>query len=315
VTTKRARIGVLTYRRPQDIAAALPELAREALRATAAGWETDIIVVDNDADASAHDTVCEFAAGSPVSIIYRCESTAGIAAARNRVLEESPEVDLLAFIDDDERPIEGWLVLLLKAQLQFGGSVVGPVISKFDVEPSPWITAGRFFVRRRVPTGTLVPAAATNNLLLDLAPINAAGLRFDVGFGLSGGSDTLFTRKLTKLGERIHWCDEAIVYDIVPRDRATRRWVMRRAFRSGTSWSATSPFIAESLSERLRLQVGDFSNGLLRLIGGAARIVLGTILRRQDLRARGARTLARGAGLTAGVFGVRYFEYARGKKA
>ena len=56
--------------------------------------------------------------------------------------------------------------------------------------------------------GTRVTVAATNNLLLDLPPIRAHGLDFDERFGLSGGSDTLFTRKLAKLGRLMLRCDE-----------------------------------------------------------------------------------------------------------
>ena len=93
-------------------------------------------------------------------------------------------------------------------------------MSRFAETPDPWIAAGRFFDRRRLPTGTDLEVAATNNLLLDLAVVRRLGLRFDAAFGLSGGSDTLFTRELVASGERMVWCDEAIVYDIVPTDRA-----------------------------------------------------------------------------------------------
>ena len=47
-------------------------------------------------------------------------------------------------------------------------AVVGPVRSDYARDPSPWVQAGRFFDRRRLPTGTPVEVAATNNLLLDL---------------------------------------------------------------------------------------------------------------------------------------------------
>ena len=83
--------------------------------------------------------------------------------------------------------------------------------------------------------------AATNNLLLDLGRIRALGLEFDERFGLSGGSDTLFTRPLVARGGRMVWCDEAMVVDNVPAGRLTRDWVLRRALRSGNSASRVEP--------------------------------------------------------------------------
>lgn len=299
------RVAVLTYRRPDDLAAILPELSREAEAARSAGWEVDILVVDNDPQASAREIVTAAGVG------YVHEPEPGIATARNRALDESAACDLLVFIDDDERPVEGWLNLLLDTYRRYGCAVVGPVISRFDGEPDPWIIDGGFFTRRRMPTGTEVTVAATNNLLLDLTEVRALGLRFDVEFGLSGGSDTVFTRQLVQRGGRMVWCDEAIVYDVVPANRATRDWVLRRSLRSGSCWSASSRHLARTPGERLRWLAADLGSGLARVAGGLVRLAAGFISRDRGLRAAGARNLARGTGLVAGVFGYRYFEYKR----
>ncbi len=80
------------------------------------------------------------------------------------------------------------------------------MISEYAAEPDPWIKAGRFFDRRRLPSGTQIEVAATNNLLLDLRQVRAFGLRFDEALGLSGGSDTLFTRELHGRGGVLVWC-------------------------------------------------------------------------------------------------------------
>jgi hypothetical protein len=105
------------------------------------------------------------------------------------------------FIDDDEVPSPDWLSSLLKLQAETGATaVVGPVISEYASTPDPWITAGEFFRRRRLPTGTVLDVAATNNLLLDMDQVRALGLDFNAGFGLMGGEDTLFTRQLVQRG-------------------------------------------------------------------------------------------------------------------
>lgn len=296
------RVAVLTYRRPDDLSAILPTLAAEVAAVRTNGWEVDVLVVDNDPDASARALI-------PAGTGYVHEPQPGIAHARNRALAESADCDVLIFIDDDERPVAGWLGMLLDAYTRYGCSVVGPVVSEFDGEPDPWILG--FFDRRRLVTGTPVTVAATNNLLLDLAEVRRLGLSFDAEFGLSGGSDTVFTRQLTQLGGRMVWCDEAVVYDIVPAARATRSWVLRRSLRSGSSWSAASRRIARNGVERLTWFVRDLGSGLARLGGGLLRLAAGALSGNQSQRAAGMRNLARGLGLAAGAFGYRYFEYRR----
>jgi succinoglycan biosynthesis protein ExoM len=305
---RRVVVGVLTYRRPVDLAELLPLLDREA---AAVDDDVEILVVDNDPAESGRPVVDGSDAGA-VPVRYVPEPVPGITAARNRVLDECAGSDVLVFIDDDERPVPGWLSFLL-GTFDRGGAAgaVGPVVSEFEVEPEPWIVAGRFFVRRSLPTGTAVDVAATNNLLLDLAVVRRLGLRFDSRFGLVGGSDTLFTRQLTSAGERLLWCQEALVTDQVPAARITRSWVLQRAFRSGNSWSLTSVELARGRSARLRTRVRLSADGLIRLAGGSARVVAGVLLRSVEQNARGRRTLARGAGLLSGAFGYVFAEYRR----
>jgi succinoglycan biosynthesis protein ExoM len=296
-------VAVLTYRRPADLAVALPQLrAQAALLDPPAA----VLVVDNDPDAGARETV----AGFP-GIRYAHETTPGIAAARNRALDEAAE-DLLVFIDDDERPSARWLPALLATYLDGRPTgVVGPVMSEFAQPPEPWIVAGRFFDRRRPATGTEVQVAATNNLLLDLAAVRSLGLRFDERFGLTGGSDTLFTRQLVRRGGRLVWCAEAGVVDVVPPERLTRRWVLRRAFRSGNGASVVEVELAGSVRERARVRSRQVGQGLARLAGGAVRVAAGYATGSVARQASGTRNLARGAGLVTGAFGHVFTEYAR----
>ncbi|HUX70064.1 MAG TPA: glycosyltransferase family A protein [Cellulomonadaceae bacterium] len=302
----RVVIAVLTYKRPDDLRVLLPALVAQA---SGLGGEIEILVVDNDPQGSGEATVGLI--GDPL-IRYVHEPRPGISAARNRALAESVDREVLLFIDDDERPSETWLATMLGLyRRERPAAVVGPVISEYAAEPERWISAGRFFDRRRMATGTAIEAAATNNLLLDLAVVRRERLEFDEKFGLSGGSDTLFTRRLVASGERMLWCDEAPVVDVVPVSRLTRRWVLQKAFRSGNSWARTSLEIAAGRRGRARVRVECLVTGAVRLAGGAARFVAGVLGAGVGQRARGLRTLARGAGLLAGAFGYVYLEYRR----
>ncbi|MEV8213004.1 glycosyltransferase [Leifsonia sp. NPDC077715] len=308
-------IAVLTFRRPTDIRAILPALAREVETAGGLPFEVRIQVVDNDREASARDAVAALAGSLSVTIDYAVEPTPGISAARNRALAEADaaEDDLLIFIDDDERPEPGWLAALLGVWSAGGAeAVVGPVRSTFERQPDAWIEAGGFFQRRRLATGERVEVAATNNLLLDLAFVRRHGIRFDLGVGITGGEDTMFTRELIRAGGRIVWCAEAMVVDVVPAKRVSRRWVMLRAFSSGNSWALTSLKLARTPAERVRTVADLVVRGAVRAAGGCLRIVEGILRRSLDRRARGARTLARGLGMVSGAFGYRYQEYRRG---
>jgi succinoglycan biosynthesis protein ExoM len=293
-------IAMLTYRRPDDLRAAVPALLAQI---ASSDVEASILVVDNDPDGNAMPFAANYV-DEPVRFVH--EPKPGIAAARNRALAESDAADMLIFIDDDERPESGWLDHLIGTWSRTGAAaVVGPVISTFEEEPAEWITAGRFFVRRRLPTGTEIDVAATNNLLLDMEVIRRFALAFDERFSASGGSDTFFTREIHRRGGRMIWCDEAIVVDVVPTTRANRRWVLQRALRTGNSWSRTSVALEQNPITRLGRRLLLSAQGMARIVGGAGRMAVGTH------QARGTRTLARGAGMTSGAWGYTYVEYRR----
>lgn len=297
-------VCMLTYRRPEGLAEAIGML-RAQLDLVPGGR---LLVVDNDEQPSASEAVAE-AAGGDVRVRYVHEPTPGIAAARNRALGEAGPEAIVVFIDDDEQPSEKWLPTLLACWEETGAAaVVGPVVSTFAPEPDPWIIAGGFFQRLRHATGNVVTTAATNNLLLDMARVGT--LRFDLGFGLSGGSDTVFTRTLSAAGGRIVWCDEAPVHDLVPADRATRAWVRARASRIGNSDSRVQVYLAPS-RRRPVVRLRASSRGLVRVLGGSARLVLGRLTGSQTHHARGTRTLLRGLGMLRGAWGSYVTEYAR----
>lgn len=298
-------IAVLTFRRHRDLAELLPCL-REHVRASSV-VRSSILVVDNDESPSARDLVRTFD-----EVRYVHEPRPGIAAARNRAMDESGDARLLVFIDDDERPSERWLEQLLTCWDWSGAAAVaGPVLSVFDGDVDPWIDAGGFFQRRRHPTGTIVPVAATNNLLLDLDVVRRHGLHFDERFGTSGGSDTFFTQTITRSGETIVWCDEAVVYDVVPSHRLTRGWVLKRAERLGNSESRVALLSSRSRRERLMTRSRQCARGAARVILGAALSARGQLLHDHRSAARGARAMARGRGMVGGAFGHVVAEYER----
>jgi glycosyltransferase involved in cell wall biosynthesis len=325
VGTERLVVAVLTYRRPDRIAALVPVLVEQAadLARRAAGTAVSVLVVDNDAAGTGAAAVADAAADAavragggpawPVTTVVEPEP--GISAARNRALRASAGQDLLVFVDDDEVPHPGWLHALWATYRETGAAAVaGPVTSRYAVEPEPWVLAGGFYDRahrRGLRTGTVVPSAATNNLLLDLRVVRRAGLAFDPALGLSGGEDTLFTSALTAAGGRIVWCAEAVVSDVVPADRLTRAYLVARTEGLANASARVALLVTPGRGRRAVRRARILAAGLVRGALGALRVAIGAVRSDVVQDARGRRALARSRGELFAVCGKVLLPYAR----
>lgn len=304
----RLTIAVLTYQRPERLLHAVREFPAHMADCEDLA-KIDVLIVDNDPAASARSTVEELNASW---IRYVHEPTPGIAAARNRALAECSNTRLLAFIDDDEVPRDGWLRSLLTTWTSHEADAVsGQLVSVFGENIDPWIIAGGFFRRAIHETGTLVPMAATNNLLVDLEAVRAKELQFDESLGMAGGEDSLFTSQLVQSGGTIVFCQESVVEDEVDPERTTRHWVCRRAYSHGHTYVMTMLRRTKSPSHRTRIRVTSIFGGMARILVGWSRHVYGRIMRNVFQEARGARGMHRGRGVFDAGVGVPYEEYAR----
>lgn len=298
----RVVVGVLTFHRPEQIAETVQLLVAQ-LDTLADGDTGEVLVVDNDPAGSGRDAVAALGLDRVRVVV---EPTPGIAAARNRAIDEAQGSDLLLFLDDDGRPGEGWLRRMVDAWRASGAAAVaGWVDTHYLGEVDAWIMAGGFFTRRRHEDGTVLPAAACGNLLLDLHQLGSR--RFSLAMGLSGGEDTLLTRSLVADGGRIVFCRDAVVIDQVATDRINRPWVLLRSLSHGNTGGILSLHLSTSPLARPKLVAG----ALARVGAGAGRAVVGLARRNPTDQARGARAAMRGAGMLAAAAGWNYEEYAR----
>lgn len=301
-------IAVLTFKRPERLLRAIKEFPTH-LKDCEDLARVDVLVVDNDPSASARLTIETL--GAPW-VRYVHEPKPGIAAARNRALAESSGSKLLAFIDDDEVPRDGWLRSLLETwSTHKADAVSGQLVSVFGDDIDPWILAGGFFRRAVHTTGTHVPMAATNNLLLDLDSIRAKGLQFDESLGMAGGEDSLFTSQLVAAGGTIVFCKESVVEDEVASARTTRQWVCRRAYSHGHAFVMTMLRAKNTPFRRAGIRVRMTVSGLGRVMVGWSRHTYGRLTGNTYQDARGARGMFRGRGITDAARGIAYEEYAR----
>ena len=307
----RVVVAAPTFHRPDRLRILLPQLVQQ-VESTRTSFMADppnghhnplirIVIVDNSPEGDARKLV--EGSGLP-GVEYAHAPTPGIAAARNMTLDVARDADVLVCLDDDERPQDRWLELMLRTWIRYRpAAVAGRVLAEFDPDLAvdPWLVAGDFFTRRSLPTGTVVDGAAAGNLLLHMPTMIELGLRFNEQTGLTGGEDTEFTQALVAAGHTIVFCDEAAIVDLVPAARANRRWVLTRALSQGN--------IAARHTSSPRVVLGALGAG--RIAVGTARVGYGLAARSLRNQARGARMAARGTGFLLAGLGLRFDEYAR----
>jgi glycosyltransferase involved in cell wall biosynthesis len=223
-------VCVCTYRRPALLRSLLVALARQE---TGGQFTYSVVVVDNDRAESARSVVEEMTQKYPLPMVYCVEPRQGIARARNKAVENA-RGEFVAFIDDDERPIEEWLLLLFRTcgELNADG-VLGPVKPYFETEPPGWITRGRFYERADYPTGFVIDGnkGRTGNVLLKRSLVRPGELAFRPEF-VTGEDQDFFRRKIAE-GRVFIWCSEAVAYETVPPTRWTRSYIVRKALMRG----------------------------------------------------------------------------------
>lgn len=227
-------VCVPTYRRPLLLCSCLHGLKAQ----DAKDFSYSIVVADNDVLQSARDIVEDARRQSSIEIFYCVDAIANISRARNKALKHA-RGDLIAFIDDDEVPHRRWLAGLYATYVQCAvDGVLGPVAPDYEGTPPRWLVESRLCERISLPTGTpltKVRDMRTGNLLFARAIVLSDEAPFDLRYGRTGGEDTAFFRQKLEEGRRFVWCEEAVVFETVPRQRQTLRYFVRRAVLLGAT--------------------------------------------------------------------------------
>ena len=226
-------VCICTYRRNQMLERLLRKLA---LQETGGLFDFSVVVVDNDAAGPARETVERLRGELGLDITYGIEPENTIPAARNRALGLA-RGNNIGIIDDDEFPPPLWLLTMYRAIHTFDADgALGPVHPWFDQAPPDWLVKGRFCERPVHRTGTLLrwDQTRTGNVLLRKEVFDRNNLRFDIKWKTSG-SDRAFFREAMQRGCRFVACEEAPVYEIVPPERWTKSYYLRRAMVHGAN--------------------------------------------------------------------------------
>jgi succinoglycan biosynthesis protein ExoM len=234
-TEVRIAICVCTFRRPEQLGRLLNAFIRMVRPASSV-----FVIVDNDGqDPQVREQVDKFRNLSGAGVEYVIEQTPGISAARNTAIATARHLDaaMVAMLDDDEQPSPDWLAKLLEARHATGAGVVGgPVKPVFDSDSGKLEKYERLWSLGRGFLNGRVYVCATCNCLIDLSAIAVLGDRpFPAEFGLTGGEDSVFFRKLFFAGIKMAWAEEAVVYEEIAASRASIGWMRRRWYRHGNA--------------------------------------------------------------------------------
>ena len=229
-------VGIPTHKRPELLRKCLDSIAAQR----GALPEIEVFIADNDAAGrEGVNLVEQMAPGFPYPLAGAVVAQPGISAVRNAILDEAKRrgVDFIAMIDDDETASPEWLVNLLAMQRETSADIVGgPVQFRFAFQPSQEVVDSRTFRTATRPPGKTFPLWGTANFVVSAPSLAKADWpKFDDEFGLSGGEDTEWFKRLCNLGLLVAWAPNALTIEEVGADRATREWILRRAYRCGNS--------------------------------------------------------------------------------
>lgn len=298
-------ICIITYKRPiylnnlLESIQSLKKIKNEKL-------EYIIIVVDNDKCGSANEIVNKFDKKID-NLLYQIEPRKGISFARNTCIAIARKYNCsyIAFVDDDEKVQANWLDELAYAIIKYEADVVfGPVVPNYEQNVPKWIIDGKFFERPRFTTGEITNSWRTGNVLIRLSVLEKFDKPFDTEFALTGGEDTYLFMKLKKMGVKMIWCDEAIVEEFISSERASLKWLIKRSYRMGSTYS-----LCEKKSSNSTWQL------FVRLNKSIFRVALWIILL-IPMSFHGTKGLVKALiqisdsiGQASGIFGMKYLEY------
>jgi succinoglycan biosynthesis protein ExoM len=259
-------VCICTFKRGELLTRLLNKLQCQV---TEGEFTFSVVVADNDSAQSAEQVVREVSQATRLKINYCVEARQNIALVRNKALQNA-DGDMIAFIDDDEVPVEKWLFDLFSTLRTSGADgVLGPVKPYFDHEPPAWVRKGGFFDRPDYPTGTKLrwSECRTGNVLFTKRILSLVDVPFRSEFG-TAGEDMDFFRRMIEKGCQFVWCSEAVAYELVPEARCKRSFLLKRALLRGSNFPKhPSKRLTNFLKSILAVPVYTLALPVLALIG------------------------------------------------
>lgn len=288
-------ICVATWQRPDPLAQCLAAINRLSLPEH---YAFILIVADNDSNQSARAIVTEFSARARLATRYVCEPERGLASVRNRLLKTALEeaADFICFIDDDEFPRPDWLVKHLAAIQKYQAEVVsGPVVPLHGDTP---VAATPVKSKRR--SGQMPRRVAAGNVLFKSRLVKEQGLRFDRRYDFIGGEDHDFFERSARNNNRHVWVAEAVMFETIPAERQTWRYLFYRHFTSANN----NVVKYRARHGRLYCWCYFILKGAGKLPGGLIQLTLASLLLNRQKAKKGLAKIAAATGYVSGLLNI-----------
>ena len=219
-----------TYKRPDLLTKLIYSLCNQNLELDVS---FEVIVVDNDSDDQIKEILLNIADETSLNIKYFQQPVKNISITRNKAVYEA-KGEFILFIDDDGYADKNWVSEFVRCIKNFqADGAFGQVIPYYQEGTPDWIKIGKFFTRPLQKTGEISRFTRTTNCIIKSDLIKSVKEPFDPKFGLTGGEDINLFGKLSERGAKFVFCNEAIVHDYVPLERANLNWLTKRTFRTG----------------------------------------------------------------------------------
>lgn len=235
-------VCIPTFKRPHLLGRCLDAIARQE----GVPFAYSVVVVDNDPAQSARPIVQEYVVRLPMRIAYFHQPNQNISLARNSAVTNA-EGEFIAFIDDDECAEPAWLRTLCESMGRFkADGVLGPVLPQYVGCPPDWLIKSGLCDRPSFRTGTRISESKylrAGNILLRRSAFQCTDTLFDPRLGRSGGEDAELFSRMAARGAVFVWCAEARVHEVVPIERQTLAYHLKRALIRGVTEADLQPLL------------------------------------------------------------------------
>lgn len=247
-TAVHPKISVIiaTFNRAKNLRYFLDRLENHL---TLSGLPLEIVLVDNNSSDQTPEILASYKTRSQLPVRTVREARQGSNHARNAGIQTA-KGELLVFTDDDVAFSEGW---------------IGDLVEYMDTHPSCDVVTGSITPRFEVPrplwlTDDILPLYGYQNFGDKSTDIHFPSFPVEMNMAIRahvftryGGFDTsisrddktlmsndgkLFFYHLSKKAAVVRYIPGAHLYHLIPTDRLTVKWVLRRSFWQGVSDAA-----------------------------------------------------------------------------
>lgn len=204
----------------------------------------EILVVDNNSTDITRDVVTQYIGNSSVSVKYIFEQRQGVHYARNSGAMQT-KGDILYFTDDDMVAEPNLLTNLVKVFScnPMIGCATGKILPRFDVPPPRWVerhlvNSNLSLTERGKPEDLIISrddmVFSCHQAILRDVFFKAGGFNPENTAGTwIGDGETGLNLKIKALGYRFAYTASSVIYHVIPKDRMTLSYIIRRLGNQG----------------------------------------------------------------------------------